>query len=116
MPLNAAGLDDGGEGIAAGIAAAMLYTAAPNAAGSNGIAGVARVAIDLNSTDGNLTLAAPIQFTGGPAGAAVNFLGFFSALSGGVFKGYAQRASGDAALNAAGEYTVNSVSIPATAS
>lgn len=116
MPLNAAGLDDGGEGIVAGIAAAMLYTAVPDAAGSNGIAGVARVAIDLDSTAGNITLAGPIQFAGGPPGAAVNYLGFFSALSGGVFKGFAQRSSGDAAMNATGEYTVQSVSIPATAS
>lgn len=115
MPLFPPALDIGGEAIVAAITHATIHSAAPDATGSNQIAGTTRVPIDLNSTDGNITLASPISFTGAPPAQTVHSVGFHTAASGGTFLGYATRVTGDAAANASGEFNVTAISIPATA-
>lgn len=115
MPLNAAALDIGGEAIAAAITHATLHSATPDATGSNVIAGMARQPIDVDSTNGNLTVAATVNFSGGAAGTPVAAVGFWTGPVGAVFLGYATRTAGDTALNAAGQYALSSLSIPAFA-
>lgn len=112
MPLNDAALDIAGEAIAAAATQIQAFTAVPNAGGTNGIG--AKTPVNVDSADGDLSIAAPVNFTGLGAGTAVGYFGFYTA--GNVFLGYATRTSGDASANAAGEYTLNSLSIPATAS
>lgn len=50
----------------------------------------------------------PVAFTGLPANGAVTHVGYWSALTGGTFRG-SRLLGGDTAANAAGEYTVTSV-------
>jgi len=115
MPLNTAALDVGGEAIAADITHATLHSATPDANGSNVIAGMGRQPIDLDSNNGNLVLATTVNFTGGAAGTPVAAVGLWNGPTGTNWRGYATRTAGDTALNAAGQYAVSSLSIPAFA-
>lgn len=114
MPLNDAALDIAGEAIASAVTHVQAFTAVPNAGGTNGIG--ARAPIDLVSTDGDLSLATPVALTGLGASVAVGYFGLFTAATGGAFLGYATRTTGDDEANAAGEYTLQSLSIPASSS
>ena len=114
MPLNAAGLQLGGSGIAAGIVAVALHSALPDASGSNQCAS-ARLAASLTSTNGVVSMTSK-AFTGVAANGAVTYLGFWSQVAaGGTFLGY-QALTGDQAANAAGQYTVSACTITPTAS
>lgn len=117
MALNAAALDIAGEAIRAAAVGASLHTADPGAAGtSNTIAG-GRAAITLVSTDGNLTLSAPVAKTGLTASATVAFIGLWTtSTTGGTYLGSVPRTTGDSNVNASGEYTIDTISIPASAS
>lgn len=115
MPLNAAALDVGGEAIAAAITHASLHSTTPDATGSGIIAGVAKVPIDIDSNNGNLVIAGPVNFSGGAAGSPVAALGFWGGAGQNTWYGYATRSAGDTALNAAGQYTASNLSIPAFA-
>lgn len=116
MPLNTAALDVAGEAIAAAITHVQFHTASSGAAGTTAIIPGGRFPIDIESTNGNLSLAAPVNATGLTPGASVAFVSFHGAATGGPFYGDAARTTGDAAVNAAGEYTLNTLSIPASAS
>jgi hypothetical protein len=59
-------------------------------------------------------LTGPIDFEGGAASGAATHLGFWSAPTGGVFYGFVPL-TGDQSFNAAGEYTVNSISLNGSA-
>lgn len=114
MGLNAAALDIAGEAVAAAITHVSFHTGAPGAAGTTNVIAGGRFPIDVDSTNGNLSIAAPVNATGLTAAAAVGYVGFWTAITGGTYLGDAQRTTGDAAVNAAGEYTLNSLSIPAS--
>jgi hypothetical protein len=52
-------------------------------------------------------------FTGGASGGACTHVGFWSAVTGGTFYGY-QALTGDQTFNAAGEYTITSLTVSGT--
>lgn len=116
MALNDAALDVAGEAIAAAITHVSLHSGDPGGAGASNVIAGGRAAIDLNSTDGDLSLATAVLKTGLTASATVAFLGFWSASTGGVYYGSAPRTTGDSNVNAAGEYNISSISIPASSS
>lgn len=116
MALNAAGLQLGAAGIAAGLGYVSLHTNTPGAAGDQNVIAGGRFAVDLVASGGNIALDAPVEATGLTPLATVAHIGFWSASTGGTYYGSAARSSGDAAVNAAGEYTLTAVTIPGSAS
>ncbi len=93
-----------------------IHTALPNASGSNEST-AARVAASWpTAANGDFGALSNKAFTGGAAGGPALYLGFWSngTLGSGTFYGYIPL-TGDAAFNAAGAYTVTSVTIPGTA-
>lgn len=116
MPLNDAILNIGVNAMEAAITHISIHTAVPNASGSNEST-AARVATGwpaaANGDFGTLTNKA---FTGGAASGPAQYLGFWNGatLGAGTFYGY-QALTGDQTFNAAGAYTVTSVTIPGTA-
>jgi hypothetical protein len=116
MALSDAALDVAGEAIAAAITHVQFHSADPGASGTANVIAGGRFAIDLNSTDGDLSLGATVAATGLTAGAAVWGWTFWSASAAGVYYGSVQRNSGDTNVNASGQYSITSISIPASAS
>lgn len=92
----------------------QIHTALPNTSGSNEATST-RVACSWpaasNGDFGTLTNKA---FTGGAASGPATYVGFWSAITAGTFYGYLPL-TGDQTFNAAGQYTVTSLSIPGTA-
>lgn len=92
----------------------QLHSGAPGAAGTSNVVG-SRVAV--NGTvdgDGDITWSS-VAFTGLTASQAVSHVSYWSASTSGTFYGSAAL-SGDTAANAAGEYTVTSVTETSSAS
>src|SRR3954469_15496520 len=113
MPgLNTAALQIGRTSIASACAFLSLHSATPNASGSNETT-AARVASGIVSTAGVLTTSSK-AFTGGAPSGAVLCVGFWSASTAGTFYGY-QTLTGDSSFNAAGQYTVTSLTITGSA-
>ena len=91
------------------------HSAAPGAAGTTSPVG-SRVASGTGVVDGDGDITwGPINFTGLTANQPVSYVSYWSASTGGTFRGSAAL-SGDAGANAAGEYTVTSITETATAS
>jgi hypothetical protein len=116
MALNDAALDVGGEAIAAAITHVSFHSGAPGAAGTTNLIAGGRFAINLDSTNGDLALASAVNATGLTASATVAYLGLWSAATAGTYYGDVPRQSGDATVNASGEYTIDSLTIPASSS
>lgn len=117
MALNAAALDIAGEAIAAAAIGASLHTADPGVAGTSNLIAGGRALIDLNSTDGNISLAAPTPKSGLTPSAAVAFIGLWTtSTTGGTYLGSVPRTTGDPNVNASGEYTIDAINIPAGSS
>lgn len=90
-----------------------IHSANPGATGASEITVAARQAPVWGlGAAGELVLSAQEDFTGAPASTTVTHVGFWKA---GVFRGSVTRTGGDAATNAAGEYSIASLSIPNTA-
>lgn len=116
MPLNDAALDIMGEAFVAVAVGASFHTADPGAAGTTAVIAGGRVAIDLDSTNGDIVLATPAAKTGLTPAATVAFIGLWTtSTTGGTYLGSVARTTGDSAVNAAGEYTIQSLSIPGSA-
>jgi hypothetical protein len=116
MPLFAPALDTAGEAICAAITHVQFHSDAPGGAGTANVITGGRFPINLDSTDGNISLASPVAATGLTAESPVWGVTFWTAATGGTAYGSAQRSSGDANVNAAGEYSLTGVSIPASSS
>jgi len=112
MALSAALLDIGGDAMASAIKFAQFHTGAPGAAGTNNVIAGGRFAVVMESTNGNLNLVGPINGTGLTAGATVAYVSLWPTASAGTPYGDAQRTTGDTTVNASGEYTITSLSIP----
>jgi hypothetical protein len=110
--LNTAALQIQGAAAAAAITNISLHSATPDASGSNATG--SRKAVTASSTSGVITIPST-AFTGLPANGPVAAVGFWSASTGGTFLGY-EPLTGDSTANAAGEYTVDSVTITGSAS
>ena len=94
---------------------ASLHSANPGTTGANETT-AGRQAVTFNvDADGDLTLSATENFTGGAASGAVAYVGLWSAASGGTFRG-GFAITGDATFNAAGEYNLTGLTINATSS
>lgn len=117
MPLNDAALDIMAEALVAVTEGVSFHNGDPGPLGTANVIAGGRLAIDLESTNGDITLAAPATKSGLTPLEDVDYLGFWTtSITGGTYLGSSQRASGDAAVNAAGEYTINSLSIPGSSS
>ena len=113
MPLNDALLNIGVNAMTAAATHLSLHSATPNASGSNEIG--TRVAASWGSaSNGDFPTLTNKAFTGLPASGPVAAVGFWSASSAGTFYGYLP-ITGDTTANAAGAFTVTSISIPGTA-
>lgn len=115
MALSDAALVVAGNSLASAITHISLSTASPGTTGTNQSA-AARQAVTWNvDADGDLTLTAAANFTGGASNGAVHSVCFWSASTGGTFYGSYQL-TGDTTFNAAGEYTVTQVTLNAVSS
>ena len=114
MALSDAALVVGANAIDVAITHMQLHSGARGAAGTTNAVG-ARVAVNGTvDADGDIAWA-NVAFTGLTANQAVAEVSYWSASSGGTYYGGAVL-SGDATANAAGEYTVTSVTETSTAS
>ena len=115
MPINNALIEVGAGAMRTAVTHLSLHSAQPNSSGSNET-NAARVSASWGAVgDGSFT-ATNRAFTGGTPSGAVHSVGFWSAAEGGTFYGYsALDETSDVTFNAAGEYTVSSVSIDGSA-
>ncbi len=91
-----------------------LHSADPGTTGTSLVATTARVAASWAvDADGDLTLSSSSAFTGAAPATAVTYVGLWSALTAGTFRG-GFALSGDQTANAAGEYTVTALTINGT--
>ena len=113
MALNNSALDVAGNALAADITHLSLHSADPGAGGANETT-AARQPAGWTVTNGDL-VATNRNFTGGTPNGPVTHVGYWTAASGGTFRG-SQPLSGDTTFNAEGEYTVTNVTEDASAS
>ncbi len=92
----------------------QLYSAATDAAGTLNAVGARQPKTGTVDADGDITWS-NIAFTGLAANQAIHSVGYFSALTAGVFYG-SQVLGGDLAANSAGEYNITSLVENGTAS
>ena len=113
MPLTDTTLQALGNHLATLITHVSLHTANPGTTGTN-VTTASRQPVTWSvDADGDLTATAALNFTGGAAGGPVTYIGFWSASTGGTFRG-SQILTGDTTFNAAGEYTVTGITINGT--
>jgi hypothetical protein len=93
---------------------ASLHTADPGATGTNeSTAARQPIAWDA-AVNGDISLTATENFTGGAASGPCTYVGLWSAVSGGTFYG-SFALTGDQTFNAAGEYELEDVTINGSA-
>lgn len=110
MPVYEAGLNIMANALATNGTHAAIHTADPTAAGSNQSA-AARQPIAWNTAaNGDIDLTVAENFTGGAASGAATWVGVWTALTGGTILA-AFALTGDQTFNAAGEYTLNDITI-----
>lgn len=112
MGLNATTLNAAVDATSALLVYASLHTSAPDATGSSEVtgSGYARQPVTMGAASGGVaSLSSTLTFAG-PAGGAVTHIGFWSAASGGTFRGF-KALTGDQTFNASGQYQVTSVTI-----
>lgn len=107
-------LDVGMNAIAGACGFLALHTSDPGATGVNQ-ATSARVAAAWATAANGDTVTTNKAFTGGAASGPVTHVGFWSAATGGTYRG-SQALTGDTSFNAAGQYTINSVALNSSAS
>lgn len=110
MPLSTAGKNAAAAGTAAAITHFGIATSDPGTTGANP-SSASRVAAGwvANTSNGDI-VATNKNFTGGAASGPATYVTYWSAATGGTFLG-AEALTGDQTFNAAGEYTVSSVTI-----
>jgi len=113
--LSAAALAVGGAAIAADAKYLQLHSAAPGSDGTGSETGSRTACTWESDASGNLSLSAAVAFTGLTASGAVTHVTAWSAESAGTCLGV-WALTGDQAANAAGQYTVDSLSNTASAS
>lgn len=112
MPLTDATLNLTGTYLGTLITHLSLHSADPLTTGANETTAGRQAVTWTVDADGDLTSGSK-AFTGGAASGAVTHVGYWSAATGGTFRG-SKALTGDATFNAAGEYTVNQVTINGT--
>lgn len=115
MALTNATLQSLGNSLAGLCTHVSLHTSDPGSTGANE-SSAARQAVTFSvDADGDLTLPAALNFTGGAASGPCTFVGLWSASTAGTFRG-GFALTGDQTFNAAGEYTVTALTINGTSS
>lgn len=114
MALSDAALTVGATAIKNAITHMQLHSAAPGAAGTTAAVGTRVASTGAVDADGDITWT-NIAFTGLTANQPVAYVSYWSASTAGTFHGSAAL-SGDTTANAAGEYTVTSITETSTAS
>jgi hypothetical protein len=115
MPLNDASLNTMADAWKAAYPYVAIHTAQPNVDTGTNQSAAGRVAASWGTAaNGDLTVT-NIDFTGGAASGAATHVGFWSAATSGTFGGY-QALTGDQAFNAAGEYTITSLTVDGSSS
>lgn len=109
MPLLDSTLNVGADAMAAVMPYVSIHTALPNSSGSNESTAPRLAAGWTSASAGDLVITNK-SFTGGAPSGPAQYLGFWSALTGGTFRGSAPL-TGDQSFNAAGEYTVSSLTV-----
>lgn len=113
MALSDAALTVGANAIKTAITHFQLHSGAPGGAGTSNVVGTRVANTGTVDADGDITWST-IAFTGLTANQAVSYVSYWSASTGGTFHGSAAL-TGDATANAAGEYTVTSITETSTA-
>lgn len=107
MPFSPAGLNIGMNAIAAAALSVRTHTGDPGVNGTaNAGTGAAQACSWSAATNGDVTLASAVAFTGLGASEAVTYFSVWGDANT-TFLGSGQITSGDVAANAAGEYTLN---------
>jgi hypothetical protein len=101
------GLNAAADGFAAAFGFLSLHSADPGTGGTSETS-AARVAAAWGAAAAGAVTSTSKAFTGGASSGACTHVGYWSASSGGTFGG-SRPLTGDQAFNAAGEYTVDSV-------
>lgn len=114
MPLNDALLNIGVGAMQAAATHLQIHTALPSGAGSNEATSTRILASWPAAANGDFGTLTNKAFTGGAASGPATYVGFWSAATAGTFYGYLVL-SGDQTFNAAGAYTITSLTIPGTA-
>lgn len=117
MALSDAAMIVAANALRSAITHAQLHTAAPNASGTTNVSSAARQAITwaAATSDGDFTTSAALNFTGGAASGACTHVTYWSASTSGTYYGV-HALTGDQTFNAAGEYTVTSLTENGSAS
>lgn len=113
MAMNAAGLTAAADGFKTAYPYLSLHTTGAVSSSTNEST-AARVAASWVNTNGTLSIASK-NFTGGAASGPVVRVGYWSASTGGTYGG-GSLLTGDQAFNAAGQYTVNTLTETPSAS
>jgi len=116
MGFNNATMVVGASAIQAVTTHAQLHSAAAGSAGTTNVTSAARQAVTWTTPTGNgdYGLASPLNFTGGAGNGGVYSVTLWDASTGGNFRGEFVL-TGDAAFNAAGEYSVTALGLDGTA-
>lgn len=114
MAFDDATLKVGADAIAARITHISLHTTGAVTSSANESTAARKPVTWSVDADADLT-AGPLNFTGGAASGAVVRVGYWTALTGGTYCG-GQLLTGDSTFNAAGEYTVTSITETGTSS
>lgn len=114
MALSDAALTVGATAIKNAITHFQLHSSAPGTAGTTAAVGSRVASTGAVDSDGDITWS-NIAFTGLTANQGVTHVSYWSASTAGTFHGSAAL-TGDTSANAAGEYTVTSVTETSTAS
>lgn len=112
MAMNTALLKIGADAMAAAATKLAIHTAAPDATGSN-LSTAPKVAATWDTTNGVMT-ATNRSFTGGAASGPATHVGLWSEDEATFYGGYPL--TGDQSFNAAGQYTLTSLTITPNAS
>lgn len=115
MPLNDAILTIGAQAMSDAITYISLHTALPDGAGSNESTAARQVSTWDTAANGDMILTVDHAFTGGASSGPCTYVGFWSAVTAGTFYGYLPL-TGDQTFNAAGEYTLDAITIAGSAS
>lgn len=115
MALNDAALNFAADAMAGVITHIQIHTAQPDASGSNESTAARQAITWNNAANGDVAMAAAEGFTGGAPSGPAPYLGFWAGAGpGGTFYGWVP-ITGDQTFNAAGEYTVNTLTLNGSA-
>ena len=111
MALNDTCLNIGATAMKNAITHLSLASADPGAAGTANPTSAARQPVTWGTVaTGDFSLGANVNFTLGLANGAVQYVCFWSAVTGGIFYG-SQALSGDPNFNSNGEYTITALTV-----